>query len=134
MSERRMNSLHFNQRTHARLDSRNFLSSSSFVTVLLDTHLSHIGAYLPHRSQELNPCHPLRGAETSLPRELMQVSDQPLQNVFCPPVFSKRIDGDHIVRDVVRSEILHWRDFDLRGVHLELFVSRHRATLGPVVS
>lgn len=45
-------------------------------------YLSHISTDLPHLCEEEQAGHPLLGAESGLAREIVQVRDQTLEDVF----------------------------------------------------
>lgn len=82
-----------------------------------DELLSHVAADLADLGQEQQAGHPFFGAETGLARKVVQVSDEPLEDVFHALVLAERVDEDDILGDVVDGEVLEGRDLDLGGVH-----------------
>lgn len=69
------------------------------------THLPDVTANLPGLGQEQQRRHPLVGTEAGLAREVVQVSDEPVQEVLQPFIFALVVDPDSIRRDVVDSQV-----------------------------
>lgn len=83
-------------------------------------HLPDISTNLADLSQEQKPGHPLMEAESGLARKVMQMRDQSFEDVFHAVVLTERVDLVDILRDIVRRQVLHGRDFDLRWVHVDV--------------
>lgn len=52
-------------------------------------------------------------AEPGLARKVMQMRHQSFEDVFHAVVFTKRVDLVDVLRDIVRRQVLHGRDFYL---------------------
>lgn len=87
---------------------------------MCEKYLSNIRTDLSDLCQELQPGHPLRRGESGLARKVMEVRDEPLEDVLHSLVLTERVDADNILGDVVHREVFHRRDFDLGGIHRSL--------------
>lgn len=102
ISERRMNSCR-----RAGQVSNCYLDGAMLGAIQKDiaTHLPDVTANLPGLGQEQQRRHPLVGTEAGLAREVVQVSDEPVQEVLQPFIFALVVDPDSIRRDVVDSQV-----------------------------
>lgn len=78
--------------------------------------MSHITADLPDLDEEVQRRHPLVGAQSGLARKVVQVRDQPLQEVLEARIFGLAVDFDGIRRDVVDGEVKQLRSLGSLGV------------------
>ena len=69
--------------------------------------MAHVAADLPATHEEVEGGHPLVGAEAGLAREVVQVSNEPVQEVLQPFIFALVVDPDSIGI---------WADFLLEGI------------------
>lgn len=81
-------------------------------------YMANLAGDLPDPHQEVQRCHPFRGAEASLARKVVQMRDEALEEVCEALVASLRVDAHRVLRDIVNVEILHRRSLDLRGIHV----------------
>ena len=72
--------------------------------------MSHIRTYLPDLRQELYAGHPLIEAKARFAREVMQVRDEALHDVFQARVGALRIDAVHVLGDVFDCEVFEFGD------------------------
>lgn len=71
--------------------------------------MPHIAANLPTPDKEIKGRHPLIGAQPRLPREVVEVCDQPLHEILEARIAALRVDTDRVRRDVVDREIQKFR-------------------------
>lgn len=69
------------------------------------THLPDVTANLAGLGQEQQSRHPLVGAEACLARKVVQVSDEPVQEVLEPFILALVVDPDCVGRDVVDGQV-----------------------------
>jgi len=70
------------------------------------TYLADVGACLARRGQKLQAGHPFSFAQTRFPREVMEMGDESLQDVFQSGIRVLRVDQDDIIGDVFYIQIL----------------------------
>src|SRR5690348_17017778 len=80
-------------------------------------YLSHVAADLTRGSQESDASHPLSCAQSCLPCEVMEVTDQPLHDILHAGIGIVRVYQEDVLRDILSGQILQRRDRDLRGIH-----------------
>lgn len=64
-------------------------------------YLSNITTDLAYLRQELQSCHPFRGAQSSLPCKIVEMRNETLEDIFQPCVLAEGIDPYHVLGDVV---------------------------------
>lgn len=82
----------------------------------VNAYLAHIRAYLPDLREELNAEHPFIETESRFSREIVQVGDEALHDVFQARVGALRVYAVHVLGDVFDGEVLEDRDGGLWAV------------------
>lgn len=67
--------------------------------------MANIITYLTALHQEVEPGHPLVGANASLSGEVMDMCDQAFHQIGKTPVITLRVDFDRVRRDVVNCQV-----------------------------
>lgn len=78
------------------------------------TYIANITADLPRRNQEHDARHPLVRAEARLARKVVQVRDQPVEDVSEPVILSLVVDAYRVRRDVINRQVEQHRRLLLR--------------------
>ena len=73
---------------------------------------------MPGCGQEIDSCHPFFGAEAGFAREVVEVGDEALHDVFHAWVWVVGVGDDGVFGDVVDGQVHHGGDFRRSGIHL----------------
>jgi hypothetical protein len=79
-------------------------------------YLPHVCTDLSDLCKELDACHPLVKTQARLACKVVKVRDKALHDVLQPWIAALRVDADHILSDVVDSQVLqHWHRLASNG-------------------
>jgi len=100
---------------------------------IVHAYLANIAANLTHSGKKLQTCHPFFRAQSSLSCKVMEMSDQPFENIGQTWIWALGVDTDSIFGNVVDSQIFHWWNVRFSWIHCICFPAA-AAAMGILIS